>query len=70
MHVLRMRMIFLHYSIFSMPSWRHIFVPLQIGHQNPEPGKHASLCMLMQCREPGRNERDILMAFHLFMHRK
>lgn len=36
----------------------------------PGPGKHAALCMLMQCREPECNERDILMAFHLFMRRK
>lgn len=36
----------------------------------PEPGKHTVLCMLMQCRVPGCNERDILMAFHLFMRRK
>ena len=36
----------------------------------PEPGKHAVLGALMQCRVPGCNERDILMAFHLFMRRK
>lgn len=36
----------------------------------PKPSKHTVLCMLTQCREPECNERDILMAFHLFMHRK
>lgn len=36
----------------------------------PEPSKHKVLCMLMQCRVPDCNERDILMAFHLFMRRK
>lgn len=34
------------------------------------PGKHAPLCVLAQCREPRPNERDILMASHLFMHGK
>lgn len=36
----------------------------------PEPSKHAVLCLLTQCRVPECNERDILMAFHLFMCRK
>lgn len=36
----------------------------------PKPSKLTVLCMLTQCREPECNERDILMAFHLFMHRK
>lgn len=36
----------------------------------PEPSKHTVLCMLMQSRVPECNERDILMAFHLFMCRK
>lgn len=36
----------------------------------PEPGKHAAFCMRMHRRLPGCNERDILMAFHLFMPRK
>lgn len=53
-----------------MRTWWHRFVALQIGHQNPSPAKHAVLCMLMQCRVPECNERDILMAFHLFMRRK
>lgn len=67
--VLAMR-IFLHCFIFSEPSWWHVFVPLQIGHQNGEADKHAALCALVQCREPRPNERDVLMAFHLFMHGK
>lgn len=36
----------------------------------PKHSKHTVLYMFMQCREPECNERDILMAFHLFMHWK
>lgn len=36
----------------------------------PEPGKHTVFYMLTQCRVPECNERDVLMASHLFMRRK
>lgn len=36
----------------------------------PKPGEQAVLHTGTWCREPECNERDILMAFHLFMHGK
>lgn len=45
----------------------HIFVALQIGHQNLTPSKQGVLHAAVKCRVPECNERDILMVSHLLM---